>query len=335
MEFVSFRDEFLPEAAKLLACRHRLERKVFPELPPQFENPEYALKIIKEIWDKDYTEGIAVFKEGKLAGYIIGHFIADTLRGRYIWVDYAGLAIGEMESPELYRDLYTNIAGKWIKYGCFDHYILVPASNPSVVDAWLRLGFSYEQVHGLCRLNEIDDPSNDFCEVEIRLAKHYDREMVADISSLIMMYQAEAPVWGVGLPEDILEIREGYAELVDDKEVNLWLALKDEKIIGFQGYWSVESNELNMMIPHHCVELKIAGTNIKERGRGIGSLLTQKGFSHARKQGNKYCIADWRITNILASRFWLKQGFRPIAYRLTRKIDTRILWANGKTIITK
>lgn len=90
-----------------------------------------------------------------------------------------------------------------------------------------------------------------------------------------------------------------------------------------------------MMIPEKCIELVVAGTIPEVRGQGVGSLLTHKGFSYASEKGYKYCITDWRMTNILASRFWPKQGFRPIAYRLNRKIDSRIIWADGKTSINK
>jgi hypothetical protein len=30
----------------------------------------------------------------------------------------------------------------------------------------------------------------------------------------------------------------------------------------------------------------------------------------------------------LPARFWPRQGFRPIAYRLVRRVDQRIAWAN-------
>jgi hypothetical protein len=39
-------------------------------------------------------------------------------------------------------------------------------------------------------------------------------------------------------------------------------------------------------------------------------------------------LAERRSTNLLASRFWPRQGFRPIAYRLVRRVDQRIARAN-------
>ena len=45
--------------------------------------------------------------------------------------------------------------------------------------------------------------------------------------------------------------------------------------------------------------------------------------------GYRYCITDWRSTNLQASRFWPRFGFRPVGYRLVRRIDGRIAVAGG------
>jgi hypothetical protein len=42
-------------------------------------------------------------------------------------------------------------------------------------------------------------------------------------------------------------------------------------------------------------------------------------------------VTDWRVTNLLSSRFWPRQGFRPVVYRLTRRIDARVAWANPQS----
>ena len=85
----------------------------------------------------------------------------------------------------------------------------------------------------------------------------------------------------------------------------------------------------NLHIPGKCTELAIAGTREGERGKGIGTMLTQHGLFQARSAGYHYCEADWRSTNLLSSRFWPRQGFRPAVYRLVRRVDQRIAWADG------
>ena len=39
-------------------------------------------------------------------------------------------------------------------------------------------------------------------------------------------------------------------------------------------------------------------------------------------------ITDWRITNLASSTFWPKCGFKPVAYRMVRYINSNIAWAN-------
>jgi len=49
----------------------------------------------------------------------------------------------------------------------------------------------------------------------------------------------------------------------------------------------------------------------------------------AQANGYRYCEVDWRSTSLQAGRFWPRRGFRPMVYRLARRIDPRIAWANG------
>ncbi|MEO7003221.1 MAG: GNAT family N-acetyltransferase, partial [Ktedonobacterales bacterium] len=65
------------------------------------------------------------------------------------------------------------------------------------------------------------------------------------------------------------------------------------------------------------------------RGRGIGRLLTRHGLAWATNADYEVCLTDWRTTNLLASRFWPRRGFRPAVVRLVRRLDERIVWAQG------
>ena len=54
------------------------------------------------------------------------------------------------------------------------------------------------------------------------------------------------------------------------------------------------------------------------RGLGVGKALTVHALRWAREQGHERAKADWRVANLLASRFWPNRGFRPTAYRMVR-----------------
>jgi hypothetical protein len=50
-------------------------------------------------------------------------------------------------------------------------------------------------------------------------------------------------------------------------------------------------------------------------------------FAAAYAAGYSCGIADWRVPNLEASRFWPRQGFRAAFYRLARRIEERVIWA--------
>jgi ribosomal protein S18 acetylase RimI-like enzyme len=330
-EIVPFDAGLIPQAAVLLAERHRRDRAVLPELPPRFEDPAAARAAIEATWRRTHGDGVAALHGGQLLGYLIGDMALDPVWGRSAWVRLAGCALAAGQSAELVRDLYAVLGARWVTFGCFAHFALVPTADPALVHAWFALTFGIEQVHALLALDGLDlstpaPPRG----VEIRRAGPQDRETLADLSDVIWRHQVQAPVWGIHLPEDEAEARAGWADLGDDPTVTVWLALRQGQVVGCQGYFPAEPSDDDLLLPEQCTRLTIAGTRETARGQGIGQALTRHGLAHARDSGYRYCETDWRSTNLLSSRFWPRQGFRPVAYRLVRRIDPRIAWANGQ-----
>ncbi len=54
------------------------------------------------------------------------------------------------------------------------------------------------------------------------------------------------------------------------------------------------------------------------RGNGAGLALTQACFAWAHDRSYEAMVTDWRVTNLLSSRFWPRRGFRPTFLRLHR-----------------
>jgi GNAT superfamily N-acetyltransferase len=189
-------------------------------------------------------------------------------------------------------------------------------------------------VHGLLALDTLDLAPRPFPPgVEIRRAEPTDRGHLEELSDVTWRHQVRAPVWGIHLPERQARHRREYGDLCEDAEATVWLAFCDGRVVGVQVYFPAEAtddNPLLPIIPEHCAELGVAGTREWARGRGIGQALTRHGLAHARDAGFRFCMTDWRSTNLLSSRFWPRRGFRPVAYRLARRIDPRIAWAGER-----
>lgn len=330
MKIVTFENSYIDEAAVLLSKRHLVEREYHPELPEQFENPDFAKKAIVELLEKDNRFAVAAIRDTKLIGYMIGTIDTNKNRERHTWIDYAGFAISKEEDSEIYRYLYASISTEWVKNGSFKHYVVVPSGNKENLDAWLRLGFAYEQVHGIQSLtNTKDEISNDL-DFTIQKAQKEQKQSIREIATIIMEHQAKSPVWAPGFIEERGEFQDGYVELIEEPSYDFWLAVKDDQILGFQVFSPVEASETNMLDPKGCISLVVGGTVQAGRGKGVGTALVNHGFTEAIKAGFTTCSTDWRITNLESSRFWPKSGFKPIAYRLVRQIDPRVSWAKGK-----
>jgi ribosomal protein S18 acetylase RimI-like enzyme len=321
VEIIPFRAEHIEAAAKLLT--HRTQQE---QMSKKFYF-QIAEKAITNLWGKPPVFGIAATIDGELIGYLISYAIIDAMMGRTAWIPIDGYAIAQGQSNELYRDMYAALSSKWVNNGIFDHVVMVAAENKVLLDTWFSLSFGQEQAYGKCALEDYQSPELPESGVTIRLATPNDKDSLYNLGDTIVRYQMRAPVFATALPEEIIEYREGYAGLVDENDVIVWLAEQDGLVLGMQAYFPVELDTTDLLNPSNSIELKVGATLESIRGQGVGKQLTYQGLLHAKQSGYDYCVTDWRTTNLLSSRFWPHMGFRPIAYRLSRHIDERIVWA--------
>jgi GNAT superfamily N-acetyltransferase len=187
------------------------------------------------------------------------------------------------------------------------------------------LGFGIEQAHALCDLRDLDGTSAAPPSFEVRCATHADIDAVLAIVRQLRTHQAASPVYGVALPEHIAT-RSDAIELLDDPAMTLWLACQDGAPVSVV---LMGATTPDATTPERCIELKIGVTDRNVRGTGAGRHIVAHALRHARVEGMEWCKADWRATNVEAARFWPRQGFVPIVYRLFRHVDERIAWARG------
>jgi GNAT superfamily N-acetyltransferase len=78
--------------------------------------------------------------------------------------------------------------------------------------------------------------------------------------------------------------------------------------------------EGDLRIPSHSIDLANALTEPGVRESGVGVALTSYVLAWAHEHGYRSMTTDWRMTNLLASRFWPRRGFRETFLRLHRTI---------------
>lgn len=293
-----FSDADLDLAAALLAERHARHRSVEPLLPADVD----FRAEVEELWRRPGASG-AVSE----TGFLVGAPQEDPIWGPNVWVELAGHAVRE---PADVGDLYALAAQRWVDDGNTRHYVIVPAHDRALLDAWFRLGFG--QQHAVA-LREV--PAEAPWPDGVRPGRPDDVETLVALAPLLADHQARAPVFGPGRTGwDEAELRRQIEEDVEAADV--LVAERDGSIVGCV---YLAEREAGLHRPRSAF-IAWAATRPEVRGSGVGVSLTDASLAWARSRGYDAIAADWRVTNLLSSRFWPARGFRTTFLRLYRHI---------------
>jgi ribosomal protein S18 acetylase RimI-like enzyme len=317
MEISAFSDEHVDAAGTLLAARHAEHRRSEPLLPPRYEDPTEAAQEVVAAWRRPDASGAVAIRDGRLVGFLIGAPRDVEIWGDNVWVEAAGHAAEEAEDV---RDLYGGAAGIWFDEGRQRHYALVPAGEADLVDAWFRVGFGQQQAYAVREVPSGLEPRPPN-GLEIRAPREEDIEALIAVDLALPAHQRSSPVFSERpLPSED-EIRsEWHSTLTDDEKV--LIGVREGRPVAC---WSFAAAGLSvhyhgLMEPDRSCYLAFASTLPETRGSGVGVALTDAVLAAAAEQGYAAMVTDWRVTNLLASRFWPKRGFRTAFLRLYRSI---------------
>jgi GNAT superfamily N-acetyltransferase len=317
LELEAFSDEHLEDAAALLAARHARDREAEPLLPKRYEAPAEARALLEETWRADGASGSAASRDGRLSGYLIGAPRDTEVWGENVWIEHAGHAV---KHPEDTRDLYGHAAARWVDEGRTRHYVLVSA-EPELVDAWFRVGFGQQQAHGYQEVpepNGVDVPEG----YEIRPPTEADVEQLFELDFALPRHQRASPVFSSRPLPTLDVIRREWADTLARGDEHVLIGWRNGTPVAC---WSVcaaehSTHHRGLGLPENACYLAYAVTLPESRGSGIGVALTRAELAWAGEQSYRAMITDWRVTNLLASRFWPNRGFRPSVLRLYRSI---------------
>ncbi len=307
-----FSEDHLDDAARLLEERHGRHRAAEPLLREQID----FRAEIEALLARAGVSGAVAVRDGRVVGYLLGAPRDDSW-GPNIWVEAAGQAVEETEDA---RDLYAAAAEDWVEKGRMRHYVLVPADE-ALVDAWFRVGFGGQHAHGIREVpprNEVAVPDG----FDIRHPVETEIEALIEVGLALPRHQQKAPVFSqLPVPSEEEERQEWLDTLADDQEEVLIGYLNDRPV----ACWSVTSIERSgehggLARPDRAAFLGFAATLPESRGSGIGVALTDACLAWAAEHDYPTMVTDWRETNLLASRFWPKRGFRRMFLRLYRSI---------------
>jgi GNAT superfamily N-acetyltransferase len=318
LETTDFAASHLDAAAILLAARHRAHRAAEPLLAPRFEEPAAAAAEVAALLEQEGASGAVAFRGTRGVGYLLGTPRGDPTWGPNVWVEAAGHAV---EDAEVARDLYARAAARWVEEGRTAHYVIVPATDAPLVDAWFRLGFGQQQVHALR-----EPPAGPAAAlppgVSIRRAARGDVSSLAGLDLVLPEHQGRAPVFSPGASLSLEAARADWEESIEDPAYATFVAEIDGRVVGSAIGCSVELSRAHRGVarPPEAALLGFAAVHPAARGRGVGRALGQRVLEWAAEAGCRAVVTDWRATNLLASRTWPRLGFRPTFLRLFRAI---------------
>jgi GNAT superfamily N-acetyltransferase len=336
---VPFAAEHLEPAAILLAARHRADQYRVRGLPPAFADSAVAMPALEALLVAPSTDGWATLTDGRLTGFLVGkrHLFADTtlmasfFDARAVIVPFIGYAAETEMAESLYRALYAAAAARWVEAGFVSHSIRTTA-DPAGVEPWFSLGFGQRLAGGYRRLD--DDPRASAAPplppaFSLRRAGPADVDAVHALSTDLMRFHANAPMFLPQSAEAIAAQRDAIVDWLADPAVGYWVAVEGGKVVGAMGLHPAEGFIDDGRRAEHGAYLFLAHMRASARGRGVATALLQATLGWARDTGYAACTVEWFTANPLSSRFWPRRGFVPFTARLERRVDPRVAWAKA------
>jgi GNAT superfamily N-acetyltransferase len=314
LEIRPFSEEYLPHAGELLAARHRAHRAAEPLLPARCEDPAEAAKEVEAVARSEGASGAVALRDGRVVGYLLGAPRPNPIWGDHVWVELAGHAVEEAEDL---RDLYGAAARRWVEEGWVRQYAMAPAHDPKLLEAWYRVGFGQQHAHGIKEVPEASWPA------DTRRAREDDVDALVGLTPLLPDHQAASPTFaGIPMQETPEELREEILADLAKPEIGNLVAERDGRIVGSFELVPVELSSVHSGLarPEGAALLGWAATDPALRGSGTGLALMEASWAWARERGHEVMVTDWRVTNLLSSRFWPGRGFRTTFLLLYRHI---------------
>jgi ribosomal protein S18 acetylase RimI-like enzyme len=307
IEVQPLEDEHLAGAAALLAERHARHRAAEPLLP---DVRDFRAEVERE-WRADGAAGVFASTGGRPAAYLVARPLP---MGGLTWMvtGVAGHAV--RDDAEVIRDVYAAAGASWFASGHAHHAAYVPASDRELVDRWFRLSFG---ASGVVSLREVTPEPPYDAGVTIRRGTDDDVEEAARLEEAMSDAMIPAPSFS-GLGEQPLEerIEEWRGTWSDDQFVH-FVAERDARVVG---HILLYRRPPDLRVPENSIDLAQASTAPELRGTGIGRALTAHVLRWAHEAGIPVMTTDWRMTNLWASRFWPRRGFREVFLRVYRSI---------------
>lgn len=313
IEVQPFTGEHLPDAGRLLADRHVRHLAHDPLLSPRYIAPAVAEAEVAAVLAQRGASGAVAAVDGTFVGYLLGAPKASAAWGDNVWVESAGFAATD---AEVVRELYAAASQRWVDEGRLAQYVLTPAHDQVLEQAWFRLAFGHQHTHAI-------QPTHPVSLVkEVRRAGRGDIQALAEIDCLLGEHQAVSPTFSSGPLDTVEERLVEWEEDITDEEFTTFVYEAAGEVVGSATgcALSKSSSHTSLARPDNAAFLGFAAVRASSRGLGVGRALGETVIGWAHDAGYSSIVTDWRETNLLSSRAWRGLGFRDSFHRLHRLV---------------
>ncbi len=308
----AFTHAHVPAAAALVAGGVARLRRRLPTVPRSWTEPGHVARALDGL--VEHGTGLAVVEDGDLVAFQAA-IMVDGRGGRWSYTSDVGHAAPLDPLGRIRARLYAELAGEWLRAGCPEHVVSVPADDEVALATYARLGFGHHVLDLLADMRPIERrrlPDG----VEIRRAGPDDAAAVADVDAGLRRHLEAPPIFR--RPLSALPVEVGRRALADPA-VATFLAERDACAIAFLRIGPCADDVATIVRDPATASVTAAFTRPEVRGLEIGSHLLAAAVAWAEEAGYARWAVDHESANGEAARFWARHA-TPVTISMSRRL---------------
>lgn len=291
--------------ATLSARRHARVQGALRELSPAFTDPAVVRAALP-----DEPQGWVFVDD-------------DQITAGLLWQESEGRAIagfiGAVGAPEAMSQLYAVAGDAWLAAGLATHAFVVPTVDRPLADRLIDLSFGREEAYAVRPLGDGGGPRVTG-PVEVDRTGMERIDDVTALGNLLARHHEGSPVFDRHSNEFYSGLPDAYREAIVEQDARVLLATRDGENVGLL-IW--RPGAPYPVYDERSAEMLLLAVHPESRGAKVGRTLVSAAMRDMSGFGHTAAIADWRTTNLEASRFWPAQGFLTMAHRYVRTVPER------------
>jgi GNAT superfamily N-acetyltransferase len=296
----------LDAVAELLARRHHRVQGAARELNPAFADPSVVRAVLPE-----QPQGWVMDEGGRVTACLLWQRHRDGA--------LAGMldAVGD---PDDVAALYAVAGAEWMGHGLVTHEIVVPSLDRALADRLIDLSFGRQTAYAVRTLADGGGDALTADGVEVERAGLERLDDVVTLGDLLARHHEDSPVFDRHSNEFYSGLPGAYRAAVEQQDARVLIARIDDEPLGLL-LW--KPSPPVPLYDARSAEMLLLAVHPQARGRRLGRLLVSEAMRDMARFGHSCVVADWRTTNLEASRFWPAHGLLTVAHRYTRTVPER------------